>query len=87
MLLALTHIDKKELHIDEMFEAFKQLTGISVTLEQEDREIEFLECTLRHPLGGCLLSVRNLLSQESQESTPYQTRKMLHAMAPNTPSA
>ena len=86
VLLALSDAEDKNVHLDGMFDAFKLLTGMEVTLEQVAQEIEFLDCTLRNPLGDCPISVRNLLSRESK-STPAQVRKMLSPMAPNAKTA
>ena len=51
VLLALSETDDKSVQLEKMFDAFKQLTGMEVALEQVADEIEFLDCTLRNPLG------------------------------------
>ena len=84
--VALSCESERDVEIDKMFEAFRQMTGMDVTLEQASRSIEFLECTLNDPSGDCCVSVKNLLSCDTK-STPSQTRKMLSTMARNAPSA
>ena len=84
VLLALPKGKDRDVEVHKIFEAFQQLTAIYVTVEQVGREIDFLECTLRHPLGSCPIAVRDLLSMQSK-STPCQVRKMLSALALTTP--
>ena len=86
VLLALPQGKDKEVQVHRIFEAFRQLTAMNVTVEQVGREIDFLECTLRNPLGSCPIAVRDLLSMQSK-STPCQVRKMLSALAPSTQGA
>ena len=86
VLLALPQRQDREVQVHKIFEAFHQLAAMNVTVEHVGKEIDFLECTLRHPLDTCPIAVRDLLSMESK-STPCQVRKMLSALAPNTQGA
>ena len=86
VLLGLSQGQYRDVEIQKTFEAFQQLTGMGVTLEQVDTEINFLECTLRDPLGDCPIAVRDLMSKESK-STLCQIRKILSPVAPNTQGA
>ena len=86
VLLGLSQKQDRDVELQRMFEAFQQLTGMGVTLEQVGASIDFLECTLSHPLGDCPIAVRNLMSCESK-STPCQLRKMLSPLAPNAQGA
>ena len=80
VVLALSEAEDKNVHVDGMFDAFKLLTGMEVTLEQVADEIEFLDCTLRNPLGDCPISgsavqrVQVHTNSGAKNAQPYGTQ-------------